>query len=84
MFHNHVNSFKQPKLTRTLLAKWRALSADKRPTLNGVFVSERLGSTKDNLLSRHSSDDEDSCDGAVAVIEMLRDHFAASDKMMSR
>ena len=44
-----------------------------------------MGSTKDNLLSRHSSDDEDSCNGAVAVIEMLRDHFgAATDKKMSR
>ena len=34
LFHNFVHSFKQPKLTRTLLAKWRALSADKRPTLD--------------------------------------------------
>ena len=37
--HNLVHSFKQPKLTRTLLAKWRALSADKRPTLDGVLHS---------------------------------------------
>ena len=29
LLHNLVHSFKQPKLTRTLLAKWRALSADK-------------------------------------------------------
>ena len=33
LFHNLVHSFKQPKLTRTLLAKWRILSIDKRPTL---------------------------------------------------
>ena len=82
LFHNLVHSFKQPKLTRTLLAKWRALSADKRPTLD--CESERMGSSKDNLWVRHSSDDEDSCDGAVAVVEMLRDHFGAADKKVSR
>ena len=43
LFHNLVHSFKQPKLTRTLLAKWRALSADKRSTMETVFDSERMG-----------------------------------------
>ena len=47
LFHNLVHSFKQPKLTRTLLAKWRAQSADKRPTLDGVLHSGRADSTRD-------------------------------------
>ena len=83
LFHNLVHSFKQPKLTRTLLAKWRAQSADKRPTLNGVLDSERMGSSRDNLWMRQSSDDEDSCDEAVLVIEMVRDHFGASGEKLS-
>ena len=85
MFHNLVRSFKQPKLTRTLLAKWRALAADKRPTLNSANASESKESTRDKLWATHSSDDdEDGCDDAVAVIEIVRDHFGASDKNMSR
>ena len=85
LFHNLVHSFKQPKLTRTLLAKWRALSADKRPTLDSVFDSERISSTTDKSWVTHSSDDdEDGGDDAVALIEMLRDHFGVSDKKMSR
>ena len=44
-----------------------------------------MGLTKEKLWATNSSDnDEDSFDGAVAVIEMLRDHFGASDKKMSR
>ena len=80
-----MHSFKQPKLTRTLLAKWRTLSADKRATLNSVFDSERINSTTDKLWVRSSSDDdEDGGDDAVALIEMLRDNFGVSDKKMSR
>ena len=55
LFHNLVHSFKQPKLTRTLLAKWRALSADKRPTLDGVLDSARTDSTKDTSWVPHPS-----------------------------
>ena len=76
LFHNLVHSFKQPKLTRTLLAKWRALSADKRPTLDRVLDSARNESTRDTSWVPHPSDDnEDSCDDVVAIIDMLRDHF---------
>ena len=45
LFHNLVHSFKQPKLTRTLLAKWRALSADKRPLLNDINASTDAASS---------------------------------------
>ena len=85
LFHNLVHCFKQPKLTRTLLAKWRALSADKRPTLDGVLDSARTDSTRDTSWVPHpSDDDEDSCDDVVAIIDMLRDHFAVSDDKSTR
>ena len=84
LFHNLVHSFKQPKLTRTLLAKWRALSADKRPTSAGVFDSERTGSSTDKLWVTHSSDDDEDGDDVVALLEVLRDQFGVSDKKMSR
>ena len=85
LFHNLVHSFKQPKMTRTLLAKWRALSADQRPTLDGVLGSGRAGSIRDTLrLGYPSDDDEDSCDDVVAIIDMLRDHFAVSDDKLTR
>ena len=72
LFHNLVHSFKQPKLTRVLLAKWRALSADKRPTLDGVLDSARTDSSRDTLWDPHpSEDDEDSCDDIVAIIDIL-------------
>ena len=51
LFHNFVHSFKQPKLTRTLLAKWRALSADKRPTLDWVSGSGRADSIRDSFFA---------------------------------
>ena len=80
-----MHSFKQPKLTRTLLAKWRALSADKRPTLDGVLDSARTDSTKDtSWVPHHSDDDEDSCGDAVAVIDIVRDHYAFSNDKLTR
>ena len=85
MFHNFVHSFKQPKLTRTLLAKWRAKSADKRPILDWVSGSGRADSIRDSFcLGYPSDDDEDSCDDVVAIIGMLRDHFAVSDDKLTR
>ena len=85
LFHNLVHSFKQPKLTRTLLAKWRALSADKRPTLDGVLNIARTDSTKDTSWVPHpADDDEDSCDDVVAVVDILRDHFALSNNKLTR
>ena len=85
LFHNLVHSFKQPKLTRTLLAKWRAKSADKRPTLDGVLDSVRTDSTRDTSWVLHSSDDdEDSCHDVVGIIDMLRDHYAVSDGKLTR
>ena len=84
LFHNPVHSFKQPKLTRILLAKWRALSADKRPTLDGVLQGGTTGFTRDTSWFGHPSDDEDSCDDVVAIIDMLRDHFAVSDQKFTR
>ena len=72
-------------MTRTLLAKWRALSADKRPTLDGVLGSGRADSIRDTLcLGYPSDDDEDSCDDVVAIIDMLRDHFAVSNDRLTR
>ena len=71
LFHSLVHSFKQPKLTRTLLAKWRALSVDKRPTLDGVLDSGRTDSITDALCLGYPSDgDEDSFDDVVAIIDM--------------
>ena len=32
----------------------------------------------------HSSDDDDSCDDVVAIIDMLRDHFAVSENKLTR
>ena len=85
LFHNFVHSFKQPKLTRTLLAKWRAKSADKRPTLEWVSGSGGADSVRDSFcLGYPSDDDEDSCDDVVAIIGMLRDHFAVSDDKLTR
>ena len=85
MFHNLAHSFKQSKLTRRLLAKWRALSADKRPTSHGAVNSVIKDSVRKNLWVSHSSDDEeDDCDDLVAVIEILRDHYDGSDKKLSR
>ena len=84
LFHNLVHSFKQPKLTRTLLAKWKALSADKRPTSDGVLYPERMASTTDKFWRSHSSDDDDDGDDAVTLLEVLRDQFGVSDKKMSR
>ena len=84
LFHNLVHSFKQPKLTRTLLAKWRALSADKRPSSHGVLYPERMASTTDKFWRSHSSDDDDDGDDVVALLEVLRDQFGESDKKMSR
>ena len=80
-----MHSFKQPKLTRTLLAKWRALSADKRPTLDGVLDSARTDSTKDtSWVPHHLDDDEDSYDDVVAVIDIVRDHYAFSNDKLTR
>ena len=74
-----MHSFKQPKLTRTLLAKWRALSSDKRSALDGVLDSARTAFTRDTLWVTHSSDDdEDSCDDVVAIFGMLRDQIMVS------
>ena len=85
LFHNYVHSFKQPKLTRTLLAKWRALSADKRPTLDWVSGSGRTESSRDtSWVSHPSDDDEDSCDDLVAITDMFRDHFAISHSKLTR
>ena len=85
LFHNLVHSFKQPKLTRTLLAKWRALSVDKRPTLDGVLDSVRTESSRDTSWVTHlSDDDEDCCDDIVAIVDMLRDQFAVSVGKLTR
>ena len=72
-------------MIRTLLAKWRALSANKRPTLDGVLDSGRADYVRDTLcLGCPSDDDEDSCDDFVPIIDMLRDHFAVSDNKLTR
>ena len=76
----------QPKLTRTLLAKWRALSADKRPTLDGDLRRVRHDSESETLWVPHPSDDdgEDSGDDIVAIIDIMRDHYALSGDKLTR
>ena len=84
LFHNLVHSFKQPKLTRTLLAKWRALSADKRPNLNGIPNTSAIGSTREVWNKYSSDEDGDDCDDALALIDILRDKFGAAQRKLSR
>ena len=84
LFHNLVYSFKQPKLTRILLAKWRALAADKRSKFNEASESSGIASTKE-VWNKYSSDEEgDDYDDTVAVIEILRDKFGATQEKISR
>ena len=84
LFHNLVHSFKQPKITRVLLAKWRALSADKRSNLNQASDSSRIASSRE-VWNKYSSDEEgDDCDDTAALVEILRDKFGAAKKKLSR
>ena len=77
LFHNIVHSFKQPKLSRTLLAKWRALSADKKSNCNGINASTIPSSS--NVWNKFSSDeDDDNLDDEVAIVEMIRNKFGAA------
>ena len=64
-----MKGFREPKLTRTLLAKWRALAADKKIQRD----ESDLNSKTNNLPGRleHASDDEDE-DDATALIDILR------------
>ena len=67
------------------MAKWRALSADKRPALDWVSDLGRTKSSRDTSWILHpSDDDEDSCDDLVAITDMFRDHFAVSDSKLTR
>ena len=53
--------------------------------MDGVLDSGRADSTRDTFsLGYLSDDDEDSCDDVVAIIDMLRDHFAVSDDKLTR
>ena len=83
-FHNLVNSFKQPKLTRVLLAKWRSLSADKRTNLNEVRNASETASTGEVWNKYSSDEDGDDLDDTVVLLEILRDNFGASRKKLSR
>ena len=83
LFHNLVHSFKQPKLTRTLLAKWRARSADKRPNLNSLNSSTIPSSSK-VYNKYHSDDEDDNLNDEVAIVEMIRDKFGAVPFNLSR
>ena len=69
LYQNLVQNFKQPKLTRILLAKWRAQSADKRVRSDEDGLTE-IETTPCNATIKFS-DDEDN-DHAKAVVEMLR------------
>ena len=81
LFHNLVHSFKQPKLTRILLAKWRASSADKRPNLNHTSGTS---STREVWNKYSSDEDEDDCDDLVAIFEIFRDKFGSTKQKLSR
>ena len=53
--------------------------------MDGVLDSGRADSIGDTFsLGYLSDDDEDSCDDVVAIIDMLRDHFAVSDDKLTR
>ena len=83
LFHNIVHSFKQPKLSRTLLAKWRALSADKKSNCNDLNASTIPSSS--NVWNKFSSDeDDDNLDDEVAIVEMIRNKFGAAPLSLSR
>ena len=83
LFHNLVHSFKQPKLTRTLLAKWRARSADKRPNLN-ILNSSTIPSASKVYNKYHSDDEDDNLDDEAAIVEIIRKKIGAVTFKLSK
>ena len=66
------------------MAKWRALSADKRTHLNNLTELTKQKSNSDHI-NRFSSDEEDdNCDDAIALVEMLRSKHGADTVKQSR
>ena len=84
LFHNLVHGLKQPKLTRTLLAKWRALSADKRTHLNNLTELTKPKTNMDHRNRCSSDEEDDKCDDAIALVEMLRSKHGAETVKQSR
>ena len=53
--------------------------------MNIVLDSARTEPARDtSLVTDPSNNDEDSCGDAVAIIGMLRDHFAVTDEKLTR
>ena len=74
LYQNLVQNFKQPKITRILLAKWRAKSADKRKCSDEDGLNKIVSATT-NVPNRFSEDEDD--DHASAVVDMLRSAHGA-------